>query len=33
MQRVLSWCKGILAAILTWASTQGLATLAGYVFS
>src|SRR2546425_4919505 len=32
-QHVLSWCKGILAAILTWASTQGLATLAGFVFS
>jgi hypothetical protein len=32
-QRVLSWSKGILAAILSWASTQGLATLAGLMFS
>jgi len=27
-RRALSWCKGILAAILTWASTQGIASLA-----
>lgn len=27
--RVFSWCKGILAAVLAWTSTQGLAALAG----
>jgi len=27
-RRVLSWCKGILTAILAWASIQGLAALA-----
>jgi hypothetical protein len=32
-RRALSWCKGILAAVLTWASTQGLATLAASAFS
>ncbi len=32
-RRVLSWCKGISAAILTWASTQVLASLAGSVLS
>lgn len=31
-KRVFSWCKGILAAILTWASTQGLAALATSLF-
>lgn len=32
-KRALSWCKGTLAAILTWVSTQGLATLATILFS
>lgn len=31
-RRVLSWCKGILTAILAWASIQGLAALAVRVF-
>ena len=31
-KRVFSWCKGILAAILTWASTQGFAALATSLF-
>jgi Protein of unknown function (DUF3667) len=31
-KHALSWCKGILAVILTWASTQGLAALAAIVF-
>lgn len=31
-KRALSWCKGILAAILTWVSTQGLAKLATILF-
>lgn len=30
--RVFSWCKGILAATLTWASTEGLAALATSLF-
>jgi hypothetical protein len=30
-KRTLSWAKGILAAILTWVSTQGLATLAAVI--
>jgi hypothetical protein len=30
-RRVLSWCKGILTAILAWMSIQGLATLAALV--
>jgi hypothetical protein len=30
-RRVLSWCKGILTAILAWISIQGLATLAALV--
>jgi hypothetical protein len=30
-RRALSWCKGILVAILAWASIQGLATLAARV--
>ena len=29
--RVLSWCKGILTAVLAWASIQGLATLAALI--
>jgi hypothetical protein len=28
-RRALSWCKGILASVLTWVSIQALATLAG----
>lgn len=31
-RRVLSWCKGILTAILAWTSIQVLATLAAIVF-
>ena len=31
-RRVFSWCKGILAAILTWASTEGLASLGTFLF-
>ena len=31
-RRVYSWCKGILAAIFTWASMQGLASLATSLF-
>lgn len=31
-KRVFSWCKGILAAILTWASTQGLTALGTSLF-
>jgi hypothetical protein len=31
-RRVFSWCKGILAAIFTWASMQGLASLATSLF-
>ncbi|GAC1479368.1 MAG: hypothetical protein NVS1B6_20340 [Steroidobacteraceae bacterium] len=30
--RVVSWCKGILAAMLTWGLTQGLAALAASLF-
>lgn len=31
-RRVVSWCKGILTALLAWASIQGLAALAVSVF-
>jgi hypothetical protein len=31
-RRLFSWCKEILAATLTWASTEGLAALATFLF-
>jgi hypothetical protein len=31
-RRLFSWCKGILAATLTWASTEGLTALATSLF-
>ena len=30
-RRILSWCKGVAASILTWTSTQGLISLVGSV--
>jgi hypothetical protein len=30
--RIAAWCKGIAAAILTWVSTQALASMIGFLF-